>query len=97
MLWEPRGYHCRPVCDPDETLDRWLSDVAGYPSNRELRSGWTSAGFTHLMFYRPGADFMRSQGSNLQPAEWARLDALLESLPSPTVFGEVYELYPLPP
>lgn len=95
MLWEPRSYYCAPRCFPDEVLDRWLADRARYRAADAILRSWQAAGFTHLLFYRGGADFYQND-PRYQPADWETLDALLSGLPALTDLDNVYTLYQLP-
>jgi len=95
MLWEPRSYYCTPKCTPDEVLDRWYRDVRSHQDSDEILKAWRDDGYTHLLFYREGADFIRDEDSRYQDSDWQFLEQLLASLPAPLGFGDVYALYPL--
>ena len=103
LLWEPRSLYCLPRCDPDEVLDRWMRER--YPSlgaqpvlNDAILSGWRAAGYTHLLYYRLGADFIRREGAPAYiPDDWQALDALLKDLRLVQDFGGTYVLYSLQP
>jgi 4-amino-4-deoxy-L-arabinose transferase-like glycosyltransferase len=102
MLWEPRSLHCWPACEPDEVLDRWLreryAESPGEPrSASQILHAWQQAGYTHLLFYRLGADFSRSQSLNYHPDDWQVLDKLLAQLHQIEDFGATYTLYSIPP
>jgi len=97
MLWEPRGLYCLPRCHPDEILDRWLRDYRVYGSPEAVLSAWQLAGYTHLLVYRAGMDFVRQDDRRYTPAVWQALDALLAKLPAPLETGEAYSLYTLIP
>ncbi len=95
LLWEARSFDCLPKCDPDETLDRWLDDLRSLGSAGAVARAWREQGFTHLLFYNLGADFVRASDARYAPEEWAALDDLLASLPVVEAFGEAYTLYTL--
>lgn len=102
MLWEVRSLYCWPKCVPDDMLDRWLSELhnhgEGEPRSIEtILEGWRQAGFTHLLYYRAGAEFVRGGGGPYAPADWQALDELLAALPVVQDFGEAYSLYALEP
>jgi hypothetical protein len=102
MLWETRSFYCWPVCEPDETIDRWLRERYGDGSAsprtpEEILRAWKQAGYTHLLYYRLGADFIRSQSLDYQPADWQALDDLLARLSPVKDFGDAYTLYRLSP
>jgi hypothetical protein len=56
---------------------------------------WRDAGYTHVLFNRMGAKFIRSDDASYQGADWVALDDLLASLGDPVDFGGAYELYSL--
>lgn len=95
MLWEPRSLYCQPRCIPDEVLDRWPNDLYRWKTPETVLAVWRGAGYSHLLVYRAGADFLRSADSRYQPADWEALEALLSELPPPVNFGGAYELYAL--
>jgi len=102
LLWEPRSLNCLPKCEPDEVLDRWL--VARYPQGNvspqtpaQILQAWRLAGYTHLLYYRLGADFVRKDNTHYQAADWQALDDLLGTLHEVKDFGRVYTLYTTTP
>jgi hypothetical protein len=103
LLWEPRSLYCLPRCDPDEVLDRWKRQRYSTPgappaSNAAILAEWRAAGYTHLLFHRSGADFIRQEGRLAYTAEdWQALEALLADLRPIQDFGGAYLLYSLTP
>lgn len=99
MLWEPRGYYCASRCEPDEILDRWLHDRAVYRTPEMILAAWQNEGFTHVLVYRLGADFLRFELQD--PAytleDWQTVDVFLGQLSQLDRFGDAYELYQLQP
>ncbi len=94
LLFEPRSLYCRPKCFPDDNLDRWNSDLSAYQTPQAILQNWKAQGFTHVLFYKMGASFMRdTQDPHYSPSEWAALDAFLNQLPKPVDFGGAYQLY----
>jgi hypothetical protein len=94
MLLEPRAYYCQPRCKPDETLDRWQRDWRIIASLDQIHSSWLEEGFTHVLFYRAGADFLRSNDLlHYTEQEWAALDSLLGNLQLVEDFDQAYSLY----
>jgi hypothetical protein len=94
MLWEPRSLYCLPQCVPDEVLDRWLREKPGQRSQTEILKGWREEGFSYLLYYQLGADFVRGDDARYKPDDWKTLDELLSELPKPVKFGDYY-LYSL--
>jgi hypothetical protein len=103
LLWEPRSLYCLPRCDPDEVLDRWKRErtavLGAEPGeNDAILSNWRAAGYTHLLYYRLGADFIRQEGRlAYTPEDWLAMDALLNNLRLVQDFGSTYALYSLEP
>jgi hypothetical protein len=97
MLWEPRSLYCLPKCVADEVIDRWKHDrTKGNEADRILE-GWRSKGYSHLLYYKLGAEFVRYEDKRYLPDDWETLDVLLSSLPPPVDFGGAYYLYRLNP
>jgi hypothetical protein len=96
-LYEPRSLYCQPRCQPDEILDRWVTAIrrSGEPSL--VLSNWQAEGYTHLLYNRSGAEFIREDDPRYDPAEWQALDELLSLLAPPVDIGGGYELYTLNP
>jgi hypothetical protein len=102
MLWEARSLYCIPVCEPDEIIDRWArgryEDRNSAPATpEEILQSWKEAGYTHLLFHRLGADFIRSESHSYQPEDWLALEALLRQLNLVQDFGGTYLLYRIAP
>jgi len=95
MLWEPRGYYCLPGCDSDEIIDRWHHDLRLYGSGPAVIRSWKDQGFTHLLYHRAGAEFVRRTDKRFSSDSWKSLDQTLDSLDLIQEFGSVYQLYRL--
>ncbi len=97
LLYEARGYYCAPVCVADEVLDRWKGDLDTYQTYEAVIRAWREQGFTHVMAYTAGMEFLRTAGDpNHPPEDMDRLDELLDQLDEVQDFGRVYTLYLLP-
>ncbi len=97
MLYEARSLYCAPACSPDEILDRWKRDLNTYGDSSAILASWKQEGYTHLMVYTAGVDFMRTADDPHHPlSDLTALDAFLAQLPVPQSFGGVYALYTLP-
>lgn len=103
LLWEPRSLYCLPRCDPDEVLDRWKRARVSAPGaapteNVAIQADWRAQGYTHLLYYRSGADFIRREGRlPFTAADWLALEALLGDLQLVQDFGGAYQLYAFTP
>lgn len=97
MLYEPRGYGCLPKCDQDEILDRWKTQYPLYGNYDSMHSAWKTEGYTHLLVFYAGVEFLRSDNDPHHPLEDLQaLDVYLVTLPAPVDFGGVYALYDIP-
>ena len=97
MLWEPRSYYCLPRCVPDEILDQWRHARQTIGEPQEILNSWRAKGYTHLLYNRFGADFVRADDKSYRDTDWLALDVLLSQLQEPVDFGGAYELYSLEP
>jgi hypothetical protein len=97
MLWEARGYYCLPRCDSDEIIDRWYHDSHVYPGSSELISAWRAQGYTHLLIFNLGADFVRTRDPAGKSMDWNLLQATLAELTlDRTIAAGSYTLYRIP-
>ena len=96
MLWEPRSFYCLPRCVPDEVIDRFWHDRRTYKSAEAMILAWKSQGYTSVLFYRGGAEFVRKHDKAYLPQDWATLDVVLSHLQLRKNFGEAYLLYEIP-
>jgi hypothetical protein len=95
MLWEPRSFYCQPLCDPDEVLDRWLVGLDRWETPSDVAYAWQEQGFSHILYYQTGAEFVRDSDQRYQLADWQALDLLLSDLSLLENFGDAYILYSL--
>lgn len=93
LIYEPRGFYCWPRCSPDETIDRWPRDLDALKSPQAILNQWRSAGYTHILVYQSGVEFLRQDPMRPYPiAVLDALNALLSSLPLIQDFGS-HRLY----
>lgn len=98
LIYEPRSLYCAPACLPDEILDRWIRDRTRLQDFDSILKNWTAQGFTHLLVYRYGVEFLKENDDPHHPLEdLLALDQFLARLPAPLDLGEVYELYEITP
>jgi len=98
MIYEPRGYGCIPICDPDEILDHWKVIYHQIDSNEKIISAWLNDGFTHLLVYTKGIEFLRENFDPHHPEnELDALEELLKSIHLVENYGDWYKLYELDP
>ena len=95
MLWETRAFACIPLCEPDEVIDRWRVDLHTYGNPDALLEAWRIAGYTHLLYNKLGADFVREEVTTYSPDEWRALDMMLSQVLLLEDFSNIYQLYDL--
>lgn len=94
MLWEARGMGCWPRCDADEVIDHWYVEVRTYQTPERILASWQDKGYTHLLLFQAGADYIREREPRYATEDWHKLETLLSHLPPPTIVGS-YKLYTL--
>ena len=91
LLYEPRSLYCAPRCAPDEIMDRWKRTRA-LESTGAVLDQWQAEGFTHVLLYRQGVEFLVEAGDpHHPPQDLEALEQFLSHLPPPVEFGGVYE------
>lgn len=99
FLWETRSLECLEPdrCAPDVVIDRWWHLRRTAKTADAIAAGWKAQGFTHVLIYDTGADFVSTQpGNPFDPADWAELKTLRARLQLVENLGGVYSLYALP-
>ncbi|MHB8135860.1 MAG: ArnT family glycosyltransferase [Anaerolineaceae bacterium] len=95
-IFEPRGYECVPACDPDEILDQWKISYSKHSDNDLILSDWKNAGYTHLLVYQEGIDFLKENPDPHHPIqELNQLQSFLATISIEKNFGGIYTLYRL--
>lgn len=95
FLWETRGFSCIPRCNPDEVIDRWYADLHSKGSGEAVLDSWREAGYTHLLFHKQGASFVRENDGRYAAEDWIALDELLSNLVLLEDINGAYQLYSL--
>jgi hypothetical protein len=97
MLWEPRGLYAPLFAKPDPWIDNWRMALWTEISPQAILNAWKVHGYTHMLLYNSGAEFIRSSSTQISASDWQVFDNLLASLPQPVSFGGIYSLYRLNP
>jgi len=94
FLWEPRSYYSPRPAQPDAILDNWSHLVYLYGDADRIAVHLRAEGFTHVLLYRWGLDFVIEHGeSPLLPGDVERLEDFTEKhLTLVETIGR-YELY----
>ncbi len=94
FFYEPRGFGCIPKCDPDEILDQWKVAYHEFNSTDKVITKWKNDGFTHILVYTKGMEFLREELDPHHPSvELDALEKLTTSLSLVANFGDWYKLY----
>ena len=80
FLWETRSLGCERYCDPDEVLDRWPHDLLVDGTPEAVLARWQDQGFTHILYYQLGADFLQQEDLRFKDVDWGSLEMLKSSL-----------------
>ncbi len=96
FLWETRSLGCMNSCDPDEILDRWPHDLLAYENIDAIQSAWKNQGYTHVLYYKLGADFLQQEDARYKDVDWESLDQLTNRLIEVTDLSGAYQLYQIP-
>jgi hypothetical protein len=72
-----------------------MRQTLGAPAN--ILKSWREQGYTHLLYNRFGADYIRNDDKSYRESDWTALDNLLSQMKDPVEFGGAYELYTLRP
>jgi hypothetical protein len=96
-LWEPRALYCLPECSPDPWLYRWYAARRELGTPDQILQSWRRAGYTHVLLYRIGMDFLRQYDNRYSGDDSNDLSRLLSPLtPVASLYG-AYDLYRLSP
>jgi hypothetical protein len=97
-LFEPRTYGLPRRTQPDPIIDNFAHDLFLYKTPDAIIQYWKSQGYTHVIIYERGMDFMTEAGSSqFTPAIQGALEATIEQL---QLVGQtpdkVYSIYQIP-
>lgn len=98
FLWEPRTYYCDRPAQADAILDTWAHLVHRYGDADTIAGVLTEQGFTHILLYQHGLDFVLRTGMDpISPYALAQLHILLRDYagPVPWPAEPTYALYAL--
>jgi hypothetical protein len=97
-LFEPRSYGLPRFVQPDPINSNFAHDVYLFHTPDMIIQHWKSAGYTHIVVYERGLDFIVESSSNkFTPAMQATLKATLEQLKLSTQTPDkIYSIYQIP-
>jgi hypothetical protein len=100
MILEPRSYYMNRDVQPDPILDNFAHDFYLYDNPNNIFLTWQSDGYTHVLLYRRGLEYLADNNSlKFTKEHQAALDDLIQdhlNLISKTADG-AYELYEINP
>jgi hypothetical protein len=77
FLFEPRSYDMPRNIQPDTLVTNFAHDLHLYHTVDDIIQNWKSKGYTHIVVYERGVDFMYSSG--LRTEDIVRQDVLAET------------------
>ena len=97
-LFEPRSYGLPRQIQPDAVNYNFAHDLYIYRTPSDIIQHWKTEGYTHVVVYERGLDFMiESPSSKLTPAAQAALGETLARLEvSSQTADKVYTIYRIP-
>jgi hypothetical protein len=95
MLWEPRGFYCPVSCGADAWIDEWFVARRMWNAPEAIRAAWIERGFTHLLLFHTGREFVQAEDERYPAEDWEALDALLRGLTEVDAVGDAYSLFRL--
>lgn len=96
-LWEARSLYCLPECSPDPWLDRWYIARREIGTPDQILQAWRQAGYTHVLLYRTGMEFVRQNDKRYTSDDWDDLNRFLSKLTLVSDIYGAYDLYRLGP
>jgi hypothetical protein len=98
FLFEPRSYHAPRDVQMDPILDNFAHDWFIHTDADTVLGAWRSEGYTHVLVYRRGVDFLAENRSQFFTPEYqAAFEALLPKLTLvDTTDDGAYELFLIP-
>lgn len=95
MLWEPRGFYAPVSSQPDLWLDQFLTDWRELGNPEMVMNKWKAQGFTHLLVYQAGVEFIQSNPSHYTKDDWNGLRSILLQCLMIESINDVYRIYEL--
>lgn len=97
-LFEPRSYSLPRRIQPDAINDNFSHDLFMYKTPSEILQHWRAQGYTHIMIYERGLDFVANDpGGQLTPNTREVLHETLEGLKLvDQTPDKVYSIYQIP-
>ena len=99
FLLEPRSYYATRQVQPDPILDNLAHDIDQYGSPEEIIAAWKNQGYTHVLLYRLGADFLIVKDPQKMTEQQQDILATLIQIylePVGNTDNQSYELYAIP-
>ena len=95
-IFEPRSYYLPRDVTIDAILGNLGHDLYVYGSPERVVQSWKDAGYTHVLFYRLGADFLAKNDPRLFPPDQQdAIETIIRDYlePAGTAPDGTYELY----
>jgi hypothetical protein len=92
-FWEPRGFYMPDNAQADVWIDRWYMTLQENETGDEIIRNWKQENVTHVLINLSGMEYEKENNSAYQDEGWVILEEVLDSFPSPELFGDEYAVY----
>ncbi|MGB5844037.1 MAG: glycosyltransferase family 39 protein [Anaerolineales bacterium] len=79
FLFEPRSYYMPRTVQPDATLDNLSHGIYLYGDSDGVLASWQAEGFTHVLIYRRGADFIKGNAHKFSSEHQVALEFIIQN------------------
>ncbi len=92
MAWEARSLYAPSNAAADPWIDNFRAAYRALNDPQKIIQSLQDTGYSHLLVYHPGMQFMRKDDLGIPPEGWLVFDQMLASLPPPQQIGGPYYL-----
>jgi hypothetical protein len=79
FLFEPRSYYMPRTVQPDAILDNFAHDIYQYDDTDGALASWLAEGYTHVLIYRRGANFVQGNAYKFSREHQAALEFVIQN------------------
>ncbi|MHB0988574.1 MAG: glycosyltransferase family 39 protein [Bellilinea sp.] len=95
MLWEPKAFYAPLTTEPDTWIIRFKTDWQRLKSAGRILDDWKTRGYTHVLVYQTGVEYVRATDPDYTPEVWQGLQEILARLRLVESLDNIYLLYEL--
>ena len=99
FLFEPRSYYMSRTVQPDAILDNLAQKIYLYGDSDGILDSWLEEGFTHVLIYRRGVDFLKGNTHKYSSKHQTVLELIIDNhlIWVDNTSDGAYELYSINP